>query len=418
MKRKSVPTQIVGYYRVSTQEQGIGGLGMAAQREAVARYAAATGLPIVARYEEVETGSKADLRNRPQLAAAVAHVRRSGALLVIARLDRLARNVYVTSQLLESGIDFVACDNPHASRLTIQILAAMAEHESQLISARVKAAMAAAREREVVFKNYSQLSPEGIRLGVEASRAARIRRTREAYADLVPLVHDLRAAGHSAKAISDRLNELGHTNQFGRLWAQGPVRKLLKREGLGHLQAQRKYENHLTGQIQAAGVAAHSVAARRRTRAYYEPHVPLLRDLCEAGLSSIAIARELNDRDIKTQGGSRWYSSIVFDVLRREGIAPAAVPGRRGLMLPNVQSEGRLRAALRISAIAASNRGRVMPIISWLRARGQTYREVASYLNSHGYVPAKAGNWTGASVASFVARDPARRKVGAPFLPE
>ena len=127
-------TEIVAYYRVSTKSQGFNRLGMAAQREVVDRYAAGLNAPIVAAYEEVESSSRADLRNRPQLAAAVAHVRRSEAVLVIARLVRLARNVLVTSQLIKSGIEFVACDNPHASRLTIHILAAMAEHESRLIS--------------------------------------------------------------------------------------------------------------------------------------------------------------------------------------------------------------------------------------------------------------------------------------------
>jgi DNA invertase Pin-like site-specific DNA recombinase len=99
---------------------------------------------------------------------------------VIARLDRLARNVHVTSQLMESGIEFVACDNPHASRLTIHILAAIAKHESRLISSRVKAAVAAARARGVVFN------------------------------DLVPLLLELRAAGYTHRRIADHLNGQFH----------------------------------------------------------------------------------------------------------------------------------------------------------------------------------------------------------------
>ena len=185
---------------------------MAAHREAVERYATAAGVPIVATYEEVESSSRADLRNRPQLTAALAHVRRSKAVLVIARLDRLARNVFVTSQLLESNIEFVACDNQHASRLTIHILAAMAEHESRMISARVKAAMAASCARGVEPYRGGKLSPEAIRMGVEASRSARIRRTREAYADLVKIVQSLRSEGRSHVAIADQLNGLGQRN--------------------------------------------------------------------------------------------------------------------------------------------------------------------------------------------------------------
>lgn len=112
---------LVGYCRVSTQMQGHDGLGMEAQRRAVIAYATAHSATILAMYSEVETGRKKDLWNRPQLISALGHARRAKAVLVIARLDRLARNVFVTSQLLESGVEFVACDNPHANRLSIQI---------------------------------------------------------------------------------------------------------------------------------------------------------------------------------------------------------------------------------------------------------------------------------------------------------
>jgi DNA invertase Pin-like site-specific DNA recombinase len=404
VKDDYAPTQIVGYYRVSTKEQGAEGLGMAAQRDAVARYAAALGLPVVACFEEVETGCKSDLRNRPQLEAALAHVRRSRALLVIARLDRLARNVHVTSQLMESGIEFVACDNPHASRLTIHILAAIAEHESRLISSRVKAAVEAARARGVVFKNHSKLSPAAIQKGILASRAARIKRTRKAYADLVPLLLELRTTGYTHRRIADHLNGLGHRNQFGNAFTDASVRTILRREGLGHLRVRAKYENHLSGTIQAIGSRASSALRIQRTKAYYKPYVTLLRGLHEAGISSVAIARELNHRGIKTQGGSSWYPSIVLDVLRREGIAPQAVAGRRGLLMPNVQTEGRRLAALRVSALSASHRGRIMPIVTWLRGLRKEYSEIAIYLNEHSYRPPRAEQWTGRSLQSFAAR--------------
>ena len=134
MAFKSPPTQIVGYDRVSTEGQGVRGLGRAAQREAVERYARSHGLTITAVYKEVETGRKQDLANRPQLVAAVGHAGRCGATLVIARLDRLARSVFVTAQLMNSGVEFVVCDNPHANSLSIHILAAMAEYEGRLIA--------------------------------------------------------------------------------------------------------------------------------------------------------------------------------------------------------------------------------------------------------------------------------------------
>jgi len=152
---------IIAYHRVSTREQGNFGLGMEAQRAAVAAYASATGGDILASYNEVETARKDSLRNRPELVKALAHARRCKATLVIARLDRLARSVLVTSQLMASGVNFVACDNPHANRFTIHILAALAEHESRMISERVKAAFTAKRARGDDFKRPGALFPVG-----------------------------------------------------------------------------------------------------------------------------------------------------------------------------------------------------------------------------------------------------------------
>jgi len=171
-------TEIVAYYRVSTKMQGIQGLGMEAQRRSVEAYAMARCLPIVAAYAEVETGRKDDLRNRPKLVSAVAHARRSGSLLVIARIDRLARSVFVTAQLLKSNVEFVACDNPHANRLTIQILAVMAEYEGRLISERTKAGLEAARARGVKFGGGHALTAEHRRKGREAAWVANRKKAR------------------------------------------------------------------------------------------------------------------------------------------------------------------------------------------------------------------------------------------------
>ncbi len=136
--------KLVAYYRVSTKQQGQSGLGLEAQEIAVRDYAKGTGAAILAKYTEIESGKLAD---RPQLAKAVAHARRAKAKLVIAKLDRLARNVAFLSALMDSGVEFVACDNPHANRLTIHILAAVAEDEARRISERTKAALAAAKAR-------------------------------------------------------------------------------------------------------------------------------------------------------------------------------------------------------------------------------------------------------------------------------
>jgi DNA invertase Pin-like site-specific DNA recombinase len=122
MKPKNAK-KLVAYYRVSTKGQERSGLGLEAQKTAVAEYARQTGGVVIAEYTETETGKTAD---RPNLAEAIGHTRLSAATLVIAKLDRLARNVHFTSGLMESGVEFVACDNPDANKLTIHLLAAMA----------------------------------------------------------------------------------------------------------------------------------------------------------------------------------------------------------------------------------------------------------------------------------------------------
>jgi DNA invertase Pin-like site-specific DNA recombinase len=118
-------TTYIAYYRVSTDKQGHNGLGLDAQRQSVATYCAGRGTTI-AEFTEIESGRKTE---RPQLAQALATYRQQRATLVIARLDRLARNVAFIANLMESGVDFVAVDMPEANRLTIHILAAVAEHE-------------------------------------------------------------------------------------------------------------------------------------------------------------------------------------------------------------------------------------------------------------------------------------------------
>lgn len=138
--------KVVAYYRVSTKQQGKSGLGLDGQKAAVCDYVTRDGGTILAEYTEVETGKSKD---RPELLKAVAHAKRAKAVLLVAKLDRLARNVAFTSALMESGVDFVACDNPHANKFTIHILAAVAEHEAEQISLRTKAALQAAKRRGV-----------------------------------------------------------------------------------------------------------------------------------------------------------------------------------------------------------------------------------------------------------------------------
>jgi DNA invertase Pin-like site-specific DNA recombinase len=137
-------TSVFAYLRVSTQRQGFDGLGIEAQREAVRTYCRFVGAEIAGEFVEVESGRNDD---RPALSEALGACRKSGAKLVIAKLDRLSRRVSFISKFMESGVDFVACDMPHADRFRLHIEAAIAEEEAAKISARTKAALAAAKAR-------------------------------------------------------------------------------------------------------------------------------------------------------------------------------------------------------------------------------------------------------------------------------
>jgi DNA invertase Pin-like site-specific DNA recombinase len=138
----------VAYYRVSTAKQGRSGLGLEAQREAVERYLHDGRWRMIGEFKEIESGKRKD---RPALAYALALCRLHDATLIIAKLDRLARNVLFTATLMESGVKFTAVDFPDANNLTIHILAAVAEHEAAMISTRTKAALAAAKARGKVL---------------------------------------------------------------------------------------------------------------------------------------------------------------------------------------------------------------------------------------------------------------------------
>jgi len=228
--------RIVAYFRVSTRKQGRSGLGLEAQQAAVADYVARNAGTIVAEYREVETGKS---KTRPQLLKAIAHAKRSRATLVVAKLDRLARNVAFTSALMESGVDFVACDNPHANRFTIHILAAVAEHEAEAISLRTKAALEAAKRRGTLLGSARPGHWDGREsqrlAGLQKARQQAAKAHREAfqdsYADLFPVVQELREQGRSLRAIADALNQEGHTTRCGRPWNATQVLRVLRRAG-------------------------------------------------------------------------------------------------------------------------------------------------------------------------------------------
>jgi len=184
-----MPQQFVAYYRVSTGRQGRSGLGLEAQQAAIRGYLGTTA-PI-AEFTEVETGKRND---RPALKQALALCRKRKARLVIAKLDRLSRNLAFIATMMDSGVEFVAVDNPHATRLTLHILAAVAEHERELIADRTKAALQAAKARGI------RLGRNGADRLAPAYRAEAIERARQ----LAPLLAELKSSGMSAvlRAVS------------------------------------------------------------------------------------------------------------------------------------------------------------------------------------------------------------------------
>lgn len=212
--------EFVAYYRVSTDRQGKSGLGLEAQRESVRSYLNGGDWTLIDSFFEVESGKKND---RPQLAAALDLCRRRKATLVIAKLDRLARNVAFISRLMESGVDFVAADNPHATKLLIHLLAAFAEHERDQISARTKAALAAAKARGVKLGNPENLQHSR---GNEERKAAAAARA----ADLAPIVAEIRAGGASSlREIAAALNARAIPTVSGGKWSATQVSRLLSR---------------------------------------------------------------------------------------------------------------------------------------------------------------------------------------------
>ncbi|MDO9712440.1 recombinase family protein [Paracraurococcus lichenis] len=218
------PPRFIAYFRVSTEKQGRSGLGLEAQRAAVERHVQAAGGTIMAEFVEVESGKRSD---RPEVAKAIAACRARRATLIIAKLDRLARNVAFISHLMESGVEFVAADMPTVTRLTVHILAAVAEEEARMISARTKAALQQAKARGVKLGNPR------LRAG-DASSAEKARQVyrqqAQAYTDdLRPYVEAAQRAGAtSLNQIAAALQARGIRTPLGReTWSAWQVSRLL-----------------------------------------------------------------------------------------------------------------------------------------------------------------------------------------------
>ena len=215
-------TAFLAYLRVSTRKQGQSGLGLDAQKEAVKRFLN-SGDTLIATYTEVESGKN---NSRPQLAAAMDHCRLTGATLLIAKFDRLARNVAFLAKLMEGDVPLVAADNPHATRFTLHILAAVAEHEADAISKRTKAALAAAKGRGKRLGGWRGRHLTRIERGL--GTAVRVAKAKTRAAQVAPVIGELRASGaRTLRDLARGLNERGILAPRGGGWAASQVRATL-----------------------------------------------------------------------------------------------------------------------------------------------------------------------------------------------
>lgn len=218
----------VSYLRVSTDRQGRSGLGLEAQREAIARFAATEALALDAEFLEVETGKGSDaLEHRPQLAAAMAHARRLGCPIIVAKLDRLSRDVAFVAGLMAKRVPFVVTElGADADPFMLHLYAALAEKERRLISQRTRDALAAAKAK-------------GTKLGKRGEELAAIQRTAatavqrkadEAASRIGPIVREIQAAGATSyRDIAQALNARGASTPRGGQWHASSVRNLLGR---------------------------------------------------------------------------------------------------------------------------------------------------------------------------------------------
>lgn len=227
--------RFVSYRRVSTQKQGDSGLGLEAQAKAVQAHVKNAGGRLLADYVEVESGKNCE---RVELAKALAHARRSKATLIIGKLDRLSRNAAFLLTLMDSGVEIIAADNPTVNRLTLQILAVLAEDEARRISQRTKDALAALKARGVPlgsarpghWDGREDRRMEGIRKACTIAALLNKKQKVDAYKDLSPTVHELRDSGMSLGKIAGKLNESGHTTRRGKKWGASQVLRVLRME--------------------------------------------------------------------------------------------------------------------------------------------------------------------------------------------
>jgi DNA invertase Pin-like site-specific DNA recombinase len=219
--------KIIAYYRCSTKKQKQSGLGLEAQREAVKAFARQNGFAIDMEYQEQESGGNAA---RPELRKAILRAKATRCKLVVAKLDRLSRSVAFTSALLESGVDFVCCDNPHANTLTIHILAAMAQHERESAKERTKAALKMKKGRRSNLTDAARKkgTKKGQKLATDAAAALKNQRRNEHYAELLKDIKKM-AEKMSYAEIAAELNRRNEVTVKGKPFTAMAIYRLFKK---------------------------------------------------------------------------------------------------------------------------------------------------------------------------------------------
>lgn len=233
----------VCYYRVSTKKQGSDGLGISAQKIAVEKFIGSDEVKILGEFTEVETGTRK--RKRVEIYKAIELAKKNRATLLVAKLDRLARDVEFTSALYNAGVDFICCDNPTANKLTIQLLSVIAEHEAEMISNRIKSALSVKKERiakgEITNKDGSKMkaingkyrlgNPNGFgeyqKLGVQ--KIKEIAASSKENIQAMDIICSARKQNLTLKQIADKLNGLQYVTRRGKPFTTTQVHRLLQK---------------------------------------------------------------------------------------------------------------------------------------------------------------------------------------------
>jgi DNA invertase Pin-like site-specific DNA recombinase len=370
-----VARQYVAYYRVSSRAQGQSGLGLEAQREAVRRYVQATSGKLFGEFFEVKSGRTG---NRPQLAEALRICRMRRAVLLIARLDRLARNVALVSSLMDSDLEFVAADFPQATRLTLHLLAAFAEYESKIISERIKAALAAAKARGVKLGSSRPWRPT--QEAMAASRATRRAKMTARAMDLAPIVWDLRAQGRTQAEIAEELGRQKIETPQKAQWCASGVLRIL-----------RLTASQFPSFEQAS--KAHPRPQSRRAQRQAEALAPLAWELTRHGMSLTSIAEDLNRRGVATPRNAEWRNATVLNILRRTAATHGSIAEAKDVASPSRRS---LHADQRAFDLA--------PLLWKLRGRGKSLAAMASELDRRRFRAPRGAKWQASTVRRILMR--------------